>query len=70
MGTYEYQKQLFNNWQELGHKVSMSGNIIQNQIDLTESDVEEWISVLSHVLSEMTDLASRTLEFVMNNMVK
>jgi len=70
MGTYEYQKQLFNSWQELGHKVSMSGNIIQNQIDLTESDVEEWISVLSHVLSEMTDLASRTLEFVMNNMVK
>ena len=65
-----YQKKLFETWRALGNKIAMAGAIVQNQIKISEKDIDEWTSYLSKTLSEMTVLADKTLQFITENMLE
>lgn len=65
-----YQKKLFETWRTLGNKIAMAGAIIQNQVKISEKDIDEWTKYLSKTLSEMNVLADKTLQFITENMLE
>jgi len=64
------RERLFKTWRQIGNKIAMAGAIVQNDIEIPKEQIDEWTSYLSKTLSEMTVLADKTLEFVLENMVK
>ena len=56
--------QLFEEWKFLSLKIQTLGNIVQNQVSVTEGQVKEWRDVAYKNWMEYSNLVKRTLECV------
>lgn len=55
---------LFEKWKTLGLRISMLSSIVQNDMEVSKQDIEEFERVYSEVELDMERLHQMTLEYV------
>jgi len=58
------REELFKAYMELSYQVSDLGAIVQNEIDLTRKEVQNWIEQANKVHNKLTLLQSQTTTYL------
>ena len=67
------QEELFNKWKDVGKKIELSGNIIQNNLELyppSHGQIIEWQQQLLETVNEFNELIDRTHELLVESQLK
>jgi hypothetical protein len=57
-------KFLFEEWHKLAIQVSGLAGIVQNDIEITNEDYEEWIKLAIKHSNKITELTNKTIQYV------
>lgn len=57
-------KNLFSEWQVMGHRIMNLASIVQNDMELTRDDLLEWREDLVRIEADLDKLTLRTAEYL------
>jgi hypothetical protein len=57
-------EELFNHWKELGNKISMLGNVVQNDMDVSSLQMIEWATLVMKLEFEYNKLRNDTINYI------